>query len=65
MCVCVCVCVCVCEREREREGEVYAIYVHTLTENMFPVCPVGMVTTSLLLKGSHNMADMSSEPDNR
>lgn len=36
---------------------------HTLTEKIFPVCPVGIVATALRWCGSHRMAEVSSEPE--
>lgn len=38
---------------------------NTLTENMFPMCLVGIIVSFLYLKGSHNITFVSSEPDAR
>ena len=35
----------------------------TLTEKMFPVCPVGTDANCLLVRGSHTIAVRSSDPD--
>ena len=37
----------------------------TLTEKMFPVCPVCMVATGFLLYGFQMITETSSEPDAR
>ena len=39
--------------------------VPTLTEKMFPMCPVPIVAFILCLRGSHMMTFRSSDPDAR
>ena len=51
-------------RTNQNTNSQYNIIV-TLTEKMFPVCPVGMVTTAFLRKGSQRIADKSSDPESR
>lgn len=37
--------------------------MQTLTENMFPLCPVLMISLGVYLNGSHNIMCRSSEAD--